>query len=443
MSVTTIEVPPKPPIPTAMSDVTQSDLTSAQMELHIDESALERLVEIDARCGIQNYGRMAVAFKRGEGARLWDTSGKRYLDFLGGIAVVTVGHAHPYVTQAIADQAATLVHSSNMYYIEPQVELARRLNELAGGEENKFRTFFCNSGAEANEAALKLARKYVKSVDANRYEIITLENSFHGRTYGSLAATGQPKYHEGFEPMPGGFTYVPRNDIAALEAAVNKRTAAIMLEPIFGESGILPVDEAYLQAARRLCDEHGMLLIFDEVQTGVGRTGTFWAWQQLGVTPDIVTMAKGLGNGVPIGALMARDEVAKAFVPGTHGCTFGGNFLSTAAANATIDVLLQENLMENATRVGKYFEQQLHAWGEATGLVKEVRGRGLMIGVELNQPIARDLMKKSLENGLIFNAVGDSILRFLPPLCIVEADVDEAMEKLQAAYVSIKETASV
>jgi predicted acetylornithine/succinylornithine family transaminase len=426
-----------------MSDVTQSDLTSAQMELHIDESALERLVEIDARCGIQNYGRMAVAFKRGEGARLWDTSGKRYLDFLGGIAVVTVGHAHPYVTQAIADQAATLVHSSNMYYIEPQVELARRLNELAGGEENKFRTFFCNSGAEANEAALKLARKYVKSVDANRYEIITLENSFHGRTYGSLAATGQPKYHEGFEPMPGGFTYVPRNDIAALEAAVNKRTAAIMLEPIFGESGILPVDEAYLQAARRLCDEHGMLLIFDEVQTGVGRTGTFWAWQQLGVTPDIVTMAKGLGNGVPIGALMARDEVAKAFVPGTHGCTFGGNFLSTAAANATIDVLLQENLMENATRVGKYFEQQLHAWGEATGLVKEVRGRGLMIGVELNQPIARDLMKKSLENGLIFNAVGDSILRFLPPLCIVEADVDEAMEKLQAAYVSIKETASV
>jgi acetylornithine/N-succinyldiaminopimelate aminotransferase len=384
---------------------------------------------------------MAVAFKRGEGARLWDTSGKQYLDFLGGIAVVTVGHAHPHVTQAIANQAATLIHSSNIYYIEPQVELARRLNELSGGEANGFRTFFCNSGAEANEAALKLTRKYIKSLDPNRYEIITLQNSFHGRTYGSLAATGQPKYHEGFEPMPGGFQYVPRNDIAALEAAINERTAAIMLEPIFGESGVLMVDEEYLQAARRLCDEHGLLLIFDEVQTGVGRTGTFWAWQQLGVKPDIVTMAKGLGNGVPIGALLARADVAKAFVPGTHGSTFGGNFLSCAAANATIEVLFREDLMGNATRVGKYFQAQLQAWGEETGLVQEVRGRGLIIGAELNQPIARELMKRCLENGLVINAVGDKVLRFLPPLCINEAEVDEAMQILKAAHKSLQEGA--
>lgn len=433
MPVSALEVPPKPNlIATATGDVAQTAKTSAQR--NGEAASLEHLVETDARCGIQNYGRLSVAFKRGQGARLWDVEGREYLDFLGGIAVVTVGHAHPRVTEAITKQAETLLHSSNIYYIEPQVELARRLHEMSGGEDGGMRAFFCNSGAEANEAALKMARK---STSPARFEIITLENSFHGRTYGSLAATGQPKYHEGFEPMPGGFKYIPRNDIAALEAAFNERTAAIMIEPIFGESGILPVDVEYLQAARRLCDEHGARLIFDEVQTGIGRTGTFWAWQQLGVKPDILTLAKGLGNGVPIGALLARDDVAAAFVPGTHGCTFGGNFLSCAAANATLDVLVDEQLMENATRVGKYFEDALQAWGEESGEIEEVRGLGLMIGVEMKRPIARALMKAALEHGLVFNAVGDTIMRFLPPLCITTDDVDEAMQKLRAAYAQV------
>lgn len=390
---------------------------------------LQALIKTDAACGIQNYGRLQVAFTRGVGARLWDATGKEYLDFLGGIAVVPLGHCHPHVTAAVAHQAATLVHSSNIYYIEPQVKLAQRLHDLSGG----MRAFFCNSGAEANEAALKLARKYAKQQGSGRYEIITTLNSFHGRTYGSLAATGQTKYHEGFEPMPAGFRYVPLNDIDALKRSVGDQTAAIMLEPIQGESGVRPCTAEFLQAARTLCDTQGIPLIFDEVQTGVGRTGRFFGHEWAEVEPDIITLAKGLANGVPIGALLARDEVAKTFVPGDHGCTFGGNFLSCAAALATLEVLETEDLMHNATRVGDYFQSCLRAWGEATGLVGEVRGRGLMIGVELTRPIARDLMKVALDKGLVFNAVGDTTLRFLPPLCISTEDVDSAMTRLKAA----------
>jgi predicted acetylornithine/succinylornithine family transaminase len=431
-----LEIPPKKPAPaTATSDVAQSGETSAQHVSEVAHTPVEALVETDARVGIQNYGRLPIAFARGKGARLWDAQGREYLDFLGGIAVVTVGHAHETVTEAVSQQAATLLHSSNIYYIEPQVQLAEKLSELSGG----MRAFFCNSGAEANEAALKLVRKYMSTRGEARHEIITTLDSFHGRTYGSLAATGQPKYHEGFEPMPQGFVYVPRNDYAALEAAVNEHTAAIMLEPIQGESGIWACSDEYLQQVRALCDKHGVLLIFDEVQCGMGRTGKFFASEWAGVQPDVFTMAKGLGNGVPIGVMLARDEVAKAFVPGTHGCTFGGNFLSTAAALATLRVLETENLMDNATRVGDYFKAQLTKWGTENGLVKEIRGRGLMIGVEVNQPIARDLMKASLERGLVFNAVGDTTLRFLPPLCISEADVDEAMQKLNDAYKAISE----
>ena len=395
---------------------------------------IEALVETDAQCGIQTYGRLQVAFARGAGARLWDVEGKEYLDFLGGIAVILLGHCHPHVTEAIARQAATLVHSSNLYYIEPQVKLAERLHELSGG----LRAFFCNSGAEANEAAVKLARKYCQSAgQEGRTEIITALDSFHGRTYGSLAATGQPKYQEGFGPMPAGFHYVALNDIEQLKAAITPQTAAIMLEAIQGESGIQPCSDEYLQAARALCDEHGLLLIFDEVQCGMGRTGKFFGHEWSGVRADIVTLAKGLGNGVPIGALLASEKVAAAFAPGMHGCTFGGNFLSTAAANATLDVLVDENLMDNALQVGAYFEQRLQAWGEQAGVLHELRGRGLMIGVELNQPIARDIMRAALERGLVLNAVGDRILRFLPPLTISTADVDEAMTKLQAAYEAV------
>jgi acetylornithine/N-succinyldiaminopimelate aminotransferase len=362
---------------------------------------------------------------------------REYLDFLGGIAVVTVGHCHPRVTEAIAHQAATLLHTSNIYYIELQVKLARRLHDLTNG----MRAFFCNSGAEANEAALKLARKHASGKgEPERLEILTVEDSFHGGTYGSLAATAQPKYHEGFAPMPGGFRYLPRNDIAALEEAISERTAAIMLEPILGESGVLMCDDAYLKRARQLCDERGALLILDEVQSGIGRTGKFLASEWPAVQADIVTLAKGLANGVPIGAMLAREEVAASFVPGNHGSTFGGNFLSCAAALATLDVLEDENLMRNAIEVGAYFREALSAWGEETGIVQEVRVKGLMVGVQLDEPIARDLMKASLDQGLVFNAVGDSILRFLPPLCIGRLDVDEAMMKLRKAHASLGQT---
>jgi predicted acetylornithine/succinylornithine family transaminase len=395
--------------------------------------ALSDLMEIDARCGIQNYGRLPVAFTRGQGVRLWDSDGKEYLDFLGGIAVVTLGHSHPKITEAIARQAQTLLHTSNMFYIEPQVLLAEKLSELSGG----MRAFFCNSGTEANEAAIKIARKFQADKGGERFEIITALDGFHGRTYGALAATGQPKYHQGFGPMPDGFYYVPQNDIDALRSVVTERTAAVMLEPIQGESGIRPASDEYLQAARKICDEHGALLIFDEVQCGIGRTGKFFASEWSGVSPDVISLAKGLGNGVPIGALLARDEVAAALVPGTHGCTFGGNFLSCAAALATLGVLQDENLLSNAQIQGEYLTRRLHEWGEKDGLVSEVRGRGLMLSAQLSKPIARELMKKSLENGLVLNAVGDDILRFLPPLCISHNDVDEAIDKLEAARLSL------
>lgn len=419
MALTIEEIPPKSK---------ETPKATAPVEAKAPASLME-LIEVDARCGIQNYGRMPVAFIRGEGSRLWDTAGKEYLDFLSGIAVVPLGHAHPKVTAAITKQANTLLHTSNIFQIEPQIRLAEKLSELSGG----MRAFFCNSGAEANEAAIKIVRKWQNKKDPEKYEIITLEGGFHGRTYGGLAATAQPKYHEGFGPMPGGFTYLPYNDIEALRVAVSEKTAAVMLEPIQGESGIRPVTDEYLREARKLCDEFGALLLLDEVQSGMGRTGKFFAAEWAGVKADVITMAKGLGNGVPIGALLATSEVASALVPGTHGCTFGGNFLSTAAALATIEALFEEGLMANSLKQGEYFSRRLREWGEKTGLVSQVRGRGLMVSAVLRKPVARELLKNALTGGLVLNAVGDDVLRFLPPLNITEADVDEAMQKLEAA----------
>jgi predicted acetylornithine/succinylornithine family transaminase len=429
MSVTIEEIPPKAKVATTTSDVAQSQSTSAQLEPRVEAVLLHSLVEIDAQVGVQNYGRLPVAFVRGQGARLWDSDGKEYLDFLGGIAVVPLGHAHPKISQAIAHQASTLIHTSNIFYIEPQVKLAEKLSELAGG----MRSFFCNSGAEANEAAIKMVRKWQSNQGNGRFEIISAFDGFHGRTYGSLAATGQPKYHEGFGPMPEGFRYVEQNDVVALRAAITDKTAAVILEPIQGESGIRPATDEYLRAARQLCDENGVLLIIDEVQSGMGRTGKFFAHEWSGIKPDIITMAKGLGNGVPIGALLARSEVASAFVPGTHGCTFGGNFLSCAAALAAIEVLFDEKLMSNALTQGEYFARRLRDWGEQHDLVEEVRGRGLMVSAQLKKPIAREILKNALGGGLVLNAVGDNVLRFLPPLCISASDVDEAIGKLEAA----------
>ena len=399
--------------------------------LENEHLTLGALQTTDAESAFQNYGtRIPVAFARGEGAHLWDVEGREYLDFLSGIAVTTLGHAHPRVTEAIAQQAGQILHTGNYFYIEPQVKLAARLHELTG-----MRAFFCNSGTEANEAALKLVRKWQKDNGrAERVEIITTHNSFHGRTYGSLAATGQPKYHEGFAPLPAGFRYVSLNNEDELRAAVNEKTAAIMLEPIQGESGVIPCDDDFLQLARELCDAHNALLICDEVQAGMGRTGKFFGHEWSGIRPDIITIAKGLANGVPIGALLAREEVAQSFTPGTHGSTFGGNFLSCAAALTTLDVLFEENLMTNAAHVGDYFQARLWHWAERTQAVREVRGCGLMVGVALEKPVARELMLECLKNGLVFNAIGTHTLRFLPPLIISNDDVDEAMKTLAQAY---------
>ena len=394
--------------------------------------SLAQLQDLDAAHSFQNYGtRLPHTFVRGEGTRMWDDAGREYLDFLGGIAVVVMGHNHPRVTEAICQQAGQILHTSNFFYIEPQVKLAAKLSAMSGG----MRAFFCNSGAEANEAAIKIARRaaYDRG-DKARTEIVTLWKSFHGRTLGALAATGQPKYQEGFGPMPAGFKHVHINDIADLSATVTDETAAVMFETILGESGVLPLDEAFVRAARDICDERGALLILDEVQCGMGRTGKFFAHEWYNVQADMIPLAKGLANGVPIGAVLARDQIAKALTPGSHGTTFGGNFLASAAALATLEAMEAENAMENATRVGAYFREQLNDWGTQTGLAEGARGRGLMLGLEINRPIARDLMMKGLENGLVFNAVGDSILRFLPPLNISASDVDEAMEKLNASW---------
>ena len=395
-------------------------------------SLLSKLQEIDAAHSFQNYGaRLPYTFVRGAGARMWDDEGREYLDFLGGIAVVVMGHNHPRVTAAIAHQAGQILHTSNFFYIEPQVKLAEKLSQMSGG----MRAFFCNSGAEANEAAIKIARRYAyDNGDKERNEIVTLWKSFHGRTLGALAATGQPKYQEGFGPMPGGFKHVHINDIEDLRATVTEKTAAVMFETILGESGVLPLDEAYVKAARQICDEKGALLILDEVQCGMGRTGKFFAHSWYDVEADMIPLAKGLANGVPIGAVLAREQIALALTPGSHGTTFGGNFLASAAALATLEAMEEENAIENAATVGAYFQDKLTDWGRETGLSQAARGRGLMLGLELNRPVARDLMLKSLENGLVLNAVGDSILRFLPPLNISESDVDEAMEKLDVSW---------
>lgn len=401
---------------------------------------LETLQSLDSQYAFQNYGaRLPVALVRGEAMRLFDADGKSYLDFLGGIAVTILGHNHPKVTAAIVKQAGEILHASNFFYIEPQVHLAAKLSQIAAeAHGGNWRTFFCNSGAEANEAAIKIARRLAfDNGEKQRVEIVTLQKSFHGRTLGALAATGQPKYQEGFGPMPLGFIHSAFDSIADLQRNVSEKTAAVMFEPILGESGVLPLSDEFILAAREICDKNGALLVIDEVQSGCGRTGKFWAHEHLGVKPDIIPMAKGLANGVPIGAVTAREEIARALTPGTHGTTFGGNFLASSAALATIGAIFDENLMENAAIVGDYFREKLENWATKTGAVEEIRACGLMLGVTLNQPKAVLMRNEAMKNGLIFNAVGDTILRFLPPLICSKSNVDEAMEILEASFEAV------
>ncbi len=378
---------------------------------------------------MRTYAPPAVTLVRGQGMEVFDSEGRRYLDFIGGIAVAATGHCHPAVVKAIADQAGTLLHVSNLYGIEPQRQLARKLAPKAGRD---FRAFFCNSGAEANEAAIKLARKWGHLKGVGQGTIITAENSFHGRTLATLAVTAQPKYQRGFEPMPAGFKYVPFGDLEALSAAITPEVTAVLLEPIQGEGGVRVPPEGYLQGVRDLCDAKGILLILDEVQTGCGRTGRFFAYEHAGIRPDIVTLAKALGSGVPIGACLARGEVAAAFEPGNHGSTFGGNPLSSAAALATLEVIDRERLAERAEAMGHYLQEHLKALQGRTAAIREVRGMGLLIGVEFNEPVAKDLVKAMLTHGILSNATSDSVLRLAPPLILTEREADAFVAALEA-----------
>lgn len=376
---------------------------------------------------MSTYKRQDVAFVRGEGAWLVDSDGKRYLDALSGIAVCGLGHAHPRVTRAVSEQAATLLHTSNLYRVPEQERLADRLCALSGME----RVFFGNSGAEANEAAIKIARLYGHKRDVDRPAIIVMESSFHGRTMATLTATGSRKVQAGFEPLLAGFVRAPFDDVAAIEqiAANTSDVVAILVEPVLGEGGIVLPDPGYLRSLRALCDQHGWLLMLDEVQTGNGRTGAFFAYQHSGIFPDVVTTAKGLGNGVPIGACLARGEAAETFAPGNHGSTFGGNPLACAAANAVLDALEQDGLMQRAAELGERIVAGLEAHLKGCNGVREVRGLGLMIAVEMNEPCA-GLVAAALERGVLINVTQESVVRLLPPLTLTDDEADELVARV-------------
>ncbi len=384
---------------------------------------------------LATYANPAVTIVRGEGVHVYDSQGRQYLDLIGGIAVAATGHCHPHVVEAIREQAGMLLHISNLYGIEPQRELARRLTAKVG---EGWRAFFCNSGAEANEAAIKLARRWASKAGVGAGTIVCAEGSFHGRTLASLAATGQPKYHKGFEPIPAGFKHVPFGDAGALADAITPDVCAVLLEPVQGEGGVRVPPPGYLRAARELCTERGVLLVLDEVQTGMGRTGRFLAAEHEGVTPDIVTLAKALGSGVPIGACLASPKAATGFEPGTHGSTFGGNPLSCAAALATLDVIEGERLIENAATVGTHLRGRLTEMGARhSGLLKEVRGEGLLIGIEFTRPVAKDLVRALLKDGVLANATSDGVLRLAPPLILTAAQADGFVEILEAAAAAL------
>jgi len=372
------------------------------------------------------FARYNIVLDHGDGPYVYDTKGKKYIDFLAGIAVNVVGHNYKPLVEAVSQQASKMIHCSNLYYTEVQVEAAEKLKKLSGMDK----VFFGNSGAEANEGAIKLARKYATNIDPEKIQIISALHSFHGRTLATLTATGQDHYHHGFGPLPAGFDYVPYNDIQALEAKMSDKTCAVMLEAIQGEGGVHVPDPDYLPKVRALCDKYNAVLIFDEVQCGMGRTGTFFGCQQFGVKPDIVTLAKGLAGGVPIGAFMATDKVANAFHAGDHGSTFGGNPLACAAACVVLDALIDGNLMENAKEIGAYLQSKFEEYkAKYPNLIKEVRGRGLILGMELTRP-GREIANECLDYGAIINCTAGNVLRFVPPLNITKAHVDELISVL-------------
>ncbi|HOQ10324.1 MAG TPA: acetylornithine transaminase [Syntrophomonadaceae bacterium] len=370
---------------------------------------------------MNNYGRFPIAMVKGKGSYVWDANNKQYLDMVGGIATCSLGHCPEAVLTVLKNQAQTLWHVSNLYWIPPQVELAEKLTASSGLDK----AFFCNSGAEANEAAIKLARKYFyRKKQANKTEIIAFEHSFHGRTMGALTATGQTKYHEGFGPLVPGFKYVEYNNLPAVEQAITDNTCAIIVEPIQGEGGIHPADPTFLRSLRRICDQAGILLIFDEVQCGIGRTGTLFAYQQYGVTPHILTLAKGLGSGFPIGAMLATAEVATGFAPGDHAATFGGNPLATAVANQVIDIINQEEFLKGVKEKGQQLREGIQKINEPR--IKEIRGRGLLIGVEFTAEV-KELINICMKKGLLVVGAGTHVVRFVPPLTINQTEINQAL----------------
>jgi acetylornithine/N-succinyldiaminopimelate aminotransferase len=384
----------------------------------------EETIDLFDKYVIGNYSRLRRVIVRGEGCYCFDADGNKILDMFPGWAVSGIGHCHPKVVAAIRKQAGELLHIDNTLYSEPQGILAKLLSERAFGGKS----FFCNSGAEANEAALKLARLYTSG---EKYKFITAEGSFHGRTFATVTATAQPKYHEGFLPLLPGFIYVPFNDIKALESAFSDEVAAVMVEPIQGEGGINVATKEYLQAIRRLCDEKGAVMILDEVQTGVGRTGKWFAYQHFDVEPDMMTMAKALGGGVAIGAMMAKEEIAAKLVPGKHASTFGGNCLACAAGIAVIEAIEEDNLLENAASVGQYAKEKLNELKQKHFIIDHVRGIGLMIGVQLKSP-GKEIVEKCLEKGLRINCAHESVLRFMPAMIVTKKEIDQAVDILDS-----------
>jgi acetylornithine/N-succinyldiaminopimelate aminotransferase len=390
------------------------------------DSSAQQVMELEKQYLLQNYGRYPLVLRRGKGCYVYDTDGKRYLDLIAGIGVNALGHAHPRILKVVREQAALMLHSSNLYYHEYQGPLAKKLAEISGLE----RSFFCNSGTEAIEAALKMLRSHGGKLNPEKIEIISLDNSFHGRTLGALSITGQPKYRKDFEPLLPGVKFVPRNDVAALEAAFSERTAGIVLEWIQGEGGVYPLTVEYARRARELADRHNALLVFDEIQCGVGRPGRYFAYQlaEPAVKPDIVVAAKPLACGLPLGALIANEKAAAAIGPGMHGTTFGGGPLACRVALEFFEIL--DELMLHIHQVGGCFRQELLELGRHFSFIKEVRGFGLMIGMELDIP-GKQIVVDGMAQGLLFNCTHDTVLRFLPPYIVTEPEVDKAVKVLR------------
>ena len=394
----------------------------------------QTLMMLSEKYVAHTYARYPLLLVRGKGTRVWDLEGEEYLDFVSGLAVCNLGHCHPKVVKAIQDQAEKLIHVSNFYYIEPQIQLALLLCKHSFADK----VFFCNSGAEANEGALKLARKFAKEkAGKDRYEIITMERSFHGRTLATLAATGQEKFHKGYEPLMPGFKYVPFNDMGAVKNAIDPKTCAVMVEPIQGEGGVNCPSEGYLKALREICDEKKLLLIFDEVQVGMGRTGKLFAYEHDGVEPDMLTLAKSLAGGVPIGALLIKKGIADSFKPGDHASTFGGNPLASAAGVAALTTLLEEGMLENCQKMGDYFLSELEEIKKKFPFVKEIRGKGLILGMELKID-GSSTVKEMLNKKILINCTMGNVLRFLPPLIVTKEEVDRVVKALEEVFKNMK-----